>query len=542
MTAWYVRPDTSHSVTRNGTSYATAWGSWSEIVWGGTGVVAGDTLYLCGAHTYTAQTTIGAHGATSDANRTTIRGDYAADPGSITFTGAAWIDSVRNYTSLVNLRIIGTTTAGYNCIYQSASAGFVADGCTFSGADNGITLGSGTAFTSCSIRNCAFSGHTNAAINQSISTASVNSAGIIVSGNVIHDTGFYGIQLSIATAALDTARLTDYLVSGNTVYNTPGASIYLRACKNDTTTVPGIYSAGLVISGNTVYNCGTVAGASGKHGGLLVMGFSSPLVTGNTVRDTYVTGAGIQTAKNLSPTITFNTISGIRSGTDAASYQGGYPIDGNGIFFDNLTIGGLAFGNHVSDLVSTGDPNSGCGLAIWTATGASYIGNVVENCNRGVFYGRAEETGNVVQNNTFIDCDVGIWKVGTSALTGNITVNNNILHNCTTGFSMGANPSITADYNNVYGHVTAYSGISAGANDKSVDPLLTSYYKPTAASLLASASPLGGSDFYGIPFKSTPNFGAVETTTPRSASSRSAVDSTLRPVSTRVAVRRGAAQ
>jgi hypothetical protein len=535
MATWYVRPDSTHSNVRNGSSYATAWGGWGEIVWGASGVNAGDTLYVCSAHTYTAQTTIGAHGATSDANRTTIRGDYASDPGSITFTGAAWIDSVRNYTSLVNLRIIGTTTAGYNCIYQSAAAGFVVNGCTFSGADNGITLASNVAFTSCSILNSTFSGHSNAGVNQSISAASINSSGIVCTGNVIHDTGFYGIQLSIATAGWDSSRLTNYTVSNNTVYNTPGASIYLRSCKNDTTTVVNLYSSGLVISGNTVYNCGTVAGASGKHGGLLVMGFNAPNITGNTVRDTYVTGAGIQTAKNLSPLITFNTISGIRSGTDSASYQGGYPIDGNGIFFDNLTIGGLAFGNHVSDLVSTGDPNSGTAFAFWTAIGAKFVGNVAVNCNRGVFYGRTEETGNVVQNNTFINCSAGIWKVGTSALTGNVTVKNNILHNCATGFSIGANPSITADYNNVYGHVTAYSGISAGANDVSVNPLLDSTYKPATASLQTGGVYLGGKDFYGKEFPAVSPIGAVAHIASKSTATRSV---TTRNVTTRVTTKR----
>jgi len=34
MATWYVRPNTSHSGSRNGTSYATAWGGWTEIVWG----------------------------------------------------------------------------------------------------------------------------------------------------------------------------------------------------------------------------------------------------------------------------------------------------------------------------------------------------------------------------------------------------------------------------------------------------------------------------------------------------------------------------
>jgi hypothetical protein len=430
------------------------------------------------------------------------------------------MDAFRSYTSIVNLRIT-STAAGYNCIYQSASAGFILDGCTLIGGDTGITLGSGTAFTSCSIINNTIYGQSIAGINQNISVASVNSSGIIVSGNTVRDTSLYGIYLAIASAGWDSSQLTNYTILNNTVYGTPGASIYLRSCKNDTTTVVNLYSSGLVISGNTVHSCGTVAGDNGKHGGLLVMGFNAPNITGNTVRGTYVTGAGIQTAKNLSPLITFNTISGIRSGTDSASYQGGYPIDGNGIFFDNLTIGGLATGNYISDLISTGDPNSGCGLAIWTATGASYIGNVVENCNRGVFYGRAEETGNVVQNNTFINCDVGIWKVGTSALTGNITVNNNILHNCTTGFSIGANPSITADYNCVHGATTAYSGISAGGNDLSVNPNLDIAYRPQEAAVKSVGANLGGFDFYGKEFRASPNIGAADSVVSKSVTARS---------------------
>lgn len=531
MATWYVRPDTSHNATRNGTSYATAWGGWAEIVWAGAGIAAGDTLYICGSHAYTTQTTIGAHGATSDANRMVIRGDYSAASGSIAYSGASWMDAYQPYTSIINLTI-SSTASGYNCIYQSAAAGFVLDGCTLIGGDSGIVLGSGTAFTSITIRNCNISGQSIAGINQSISTASIVSAGVTITGNTIHDTSLYGIQLSIASSAWTTSSLKNYLVANNNVYNTPGPSIYLRTCNNDLVTYPTIYSPGLTVSGNNVRNCGTTAGDNGKHGGILVMGFSSPIIINNLVKDTFVTGAGIQTAKNKYPLIALNTVSGIRSGTDTASFQGGYPIDGNGIFFDNLTIGGLAFGNRISNLVSTGDPNSGTGLAFWTATGAKFIGNIVENCNRGVFYGRSEETGNVVRNNTIINCNVGIWKVGTNVLTGNITVKNNIFHNCATGFSIPANPGITADYNCVYGATTAYSGISAGSNDLSVNPSLDSRNRPQTTSVKTGGSQASGLDFYGNPFGSTVAMGAVSTIPSKSITSRSVTSrsSTIRDV------------
>lgn len=518
MTTWYVRPDTSHSGTRNGTSYAAAWGGWSEIVWGASGVNAGDTLYVCGNHAYAASIAVGTHGATSDANRVTIRGDYAASPGVISLNTVGWFDAGKSYTTLKALTFNGGAP-GYQCIYLSASAGFVVNGCTFAGGYDGVTLASNVAFTSCSIINNTMYGQDNAGINQSIATASIVSAGVIVTGNTVHDTSLYGIQLSIASAAWTTSSFKDYLVANNTVYNTPGPSIYLRTCNNDAVTAPTIYSPGLVMSGNTVHNCGTAAGDNGNHGGLWLAGFSSPVVSNNTVRDCYVTGAGIQTAKNQSPLVAFNTISGIRSGTSTPFFQSGFPIDGNGIFFDNLTIGGLAYGNRVSDLVSTGVQNSGTGLAFWTATGSKFIGNIVENCFVGAAYGHSSETGNHLLNNTFINCTTGIDKVGTDALTGNITVKNNIFHKCSDGFSIGANPSITADYNCIYGASNPYIGIAKGANDLSVHPLLDADYRPQAAALKRTGANLGGKDFYGKQFYQSPNIGAVDdlTTTPRYA-------------------------
>lgn len=47
---WYVRPSTGGVYgSDNGTSYANAWNSLSDVVWGVSGVNTGDTLYVCGS-------------------------------------------------------------------------------------------------------------------------------------------------------------------------------------------------------------------------------------------------------------------------------------------------------------------------------------------------------------------------------------------------------------------------------------------------------------------------------------------------------------
>lgn len=90
-TTWYVRPPGGDYGTEDGTTYADAWDGLENVVWGGAGVVAGDTLYVCGTHlsTYSGGNPPKLDvGSGSNGSRITIRGDYGGDAGII--WGAAY--------------------------------------------------------------------------------------------------------------------------------------------------------------------------------------------------------------------------------------------------------------------------------------------------------------------------------------------------------------------------------------------------------------------------------------------------------------------
>lgn len=85
--SWYL--DNTASGSANGTSWANAWTDPASVVWGVSGVKAGDTLYISGgstSQTYTNGFTVGASGTA--ANRITIRvGQDAGHNGTVIFDG-----------------------------------------------------------------------------------------------------------------------------------------------------------------------------------------------------------------------------------------------------------------------------------------------------------------------------------------------------------------------------------------------------------------------------------------------------------------------
>lgn len=81
---FYVRPG-QHATygTGDGTSYNNAWNGITNIVWRGTGVLPGDTIYVCGTNIFTlggANQYFNKGIANLGTNGVTIRGDYGPDP------------------------------------------------------------------------------------------------------------------------------------------------------------------------------------------------------------------------------------------------------------------------------------------------------------------------------------------------------------------------------------------------------------------------------------------------------------------------------
>lgn len=511
MATWYVRPSTAHGSTRNGTSYATAWGGWGEIVWGGAGVVGGDTLYVCGAHTASADVTVGAHGASSNAARATVSGGYGGDPGSLTIA-SGFLNIARNFTNIADLTLVRTTTVG--TILYCPVSNVTISGMDISGTGTGISI-DGTAARSNivirgnSIHDCTGTlGSSGRGIAFIASTASLTHSSISVVGNTITRCTDFGLRFSMESAAWDTSTFDGIFFSGNNISYCGGVSALLRSGNADTTTWPAVLSKNIYVWNNTISNCGTTAGANGQHGGIAVSGCTAPWISANRVSNCYVTGAGIQTAKNVNPVIIRNIVHSIRSGSPTSAFQNGLPIDGNGVFLDNLTRGGIVRENVIYDLVSTGNPNSGTGLSFWNTTVAgAFESNFVYDCYIGGSYGNATETGNEFVGNTFVNCAVGIYKHGTGVLTGNCVIKNNLFINCPSAFTGATNPGATWDYNAYTGTLT---GISAGAHDITSDPLVGAGYAPLPTSpLLGAGVHLGYTrDFSGRQRPNPPSIGA----------------------------------
>lgn len=125
-TSWYVNNAVASS--GDGTTWATAWKNFSNIVWGSSGVKAGDTLYISGgstSRTYSEGLTIGASGTSG--NPITIRpGSASSSPSGhtgkviitntggngIAFTGKSYITIDGQYGSTRNIVLQGNGYSG----------------------------------------------------------------------------------------------------------------------------------------------------------------------------------------------------------------------------------------------------------------------------------------------------------------------------------------------------------------------------------------------------------------------------------------------
>lgn len=516
MADWFVRPNTSHSGTRDGTSYATAWGGWTEIVWGGAGVIAGDTLYVCDSHSYGAILAIGAHGATSG-SRVTIRGDYAGHPGSITFTaGDFYIDANRNYTTITALTVNAGT---YACISPGGTPliGLTVSNCTFSAgsapqAPIRFRPLNGWSYQDIVINGNSFSG--GAGTNEGGSaiqwyhTATWVSA---VSGLQIYDNTFTGclsqravILLKAKNEAGVGTKLSDIIIRDNTF--TDCHAVVVEAYGPETY---GVH-AGIRIYNNTITNQSQV-GILG--GGFALGGFGPSTTPGFGTNDIYNNWcSGLHGLTGFCNPMygtyrIFNNYAENITTTD---------IDGCGVLFDHECKDSVAFCNEFRDIHGKGASDnfdSGFGILVLDATNCTAYGNLIVNCLTGVAFGNKNAgQSSDIYNNTFVNCSkAGAYLVGGADNTTNI-VRNNIFTTTdnTIPFAKVNSIAWTGESSNCFYGFGASPSHTLAASTVTSDPELDGAYRPRGAAVKRTGLYLGGKDVYGKHFYDPPNMGAVD--------------------------------
>lgn len=512
MTTWYVRPSTSHSATRNGTSYATAWGGWSEITWGASGVTDGDTLYVCGEHAYDSGISVGNHGASEEAERVTIA-SYPSDPGSITFTGSSILTVGRSYTTLSGL----TITAGTgNCIFTfGAIVGLIIVGCTLNGSTGSpvinISGGNGYSQTDLTVNGNDFIG--GGGSNGSAISWLVAASGTPVCNLnrvTISDNSFTGCSATRAVVCLriedsgsEDTNMADIVATGNTFDECYAVAMEIYG--------PGVYgrNTGIQVTDNIIRDQMPL---STFGGGISVGGFGPSLTDG--FGDNVI--ARNRGYRLEGPTGLVNVFYGTyvihnNYGEDLSTHT----IDGNGILFDHGADDCVAYANEFRRLTGNdGVANSGCGIMVLDATNCTAYGNIVNGCRVGLYVGnKGSDQSSDIRNNTFTGCTiVGLDILSTADMETNL-VRNNIYTTADSeipSVSVASGTFLGESYNCFHGFGSA-SGHTLDENTVTTDPELDVILcSPVSAIRGGGVFVDSVTDFYGKAFRNPPIIGAVE--------------------------------
>jgi parallel beta-helix repeat protein len=413
---WYVRPSSGEYGDEDGTSYAKAFDGFSDITWGGGGVSAGDTLYICGTHDSTLTLT-DKHGTSG--SRITITGNCPGDPGSIDLASAANNGIVGTYYDYITIEDLTVS----NGLSHGVAAG---DGCnnlifnrvvSHSNGDNGfvlynydnnpihdITLNSCIAYSNASagfsigpfaynftFNNCrsyqnaqtnAAHGYTSGSANQTYSSGWVNTSGTIYSKG-----SAYPVSLSITTIER-VINATDgpYQLTQNTgTPTTPGSgewginggTLYINIGADPN-------GKSIIASQNTCYNIvynECFAYSMPKVGGAEGIGISLDDFTNNsTIKKCTIysnEGPGITVNKGTGNKIIYNTL--YSNGGGIAVYSNSYNIDVFNNTIYESTSSGIYVGSFADDVIAKNNiVSAGTGIGIESETS---ITNCVGNYN-----------------------------------------------------------------------------------------------------------------------------------------------------------------
>ena len=520
MADWFVRPDTTHNTTRNGLSYDTAWGGWSEIVWGS--LAAGDTLYACGTFNLTSTIAIGAHGGTAT-NRVTVSGGYAPARGYITVvqSGGVFLISARANTRITGFRFQNLTSnaifvgsAATNCLYDFNT--FVA--VSGSGPLIGLDSATGNNHNGVYVRNNIFTGvsSTNGgsalnwfptiAINSTLTDIQIEDN---IFTNITSTTARGVIHFRVQNDANVASKMVRIRVNRNQFLGYSGVAMELNSGFNTFA-----QSQGLEVRSNTFAN-GREA-AAGVGGCMSIWGFGTddsmgkPVITGNTFTD-------VQGAAGFANVFFGNYEIYGNSGRNLTTTT----IDGNGVLFDYGCQYARAYANRFFDIRGkVGAVNSGVGVMVLDSTNVEVFGNYVEGCLTGVFYGNL--TGNTtgqsssIYNNTFIGCrNNGVYGLSTMDKTTNTFQNNIVVAATNTAVSVNNNGATwtSTETNNTFFGFSGTSNHTLNGSDSTANPVLSTGFPTTSTPVGVFIKPQIDGQLSA--FWNPPTCGAYEVVRPR---------------------------
>lgn len=524
MTDWFVRPDASHGGTGSGADYANAFQGWPNILWGtaSNGVGPGDTLYVCGTHSYSANLTMGNHLATAG-SRVTIRGDHAQYPGSITLSSGAFLDANKNYTTVTKLPItaLNNVTGSNPCISPGGTPliGLWITDCTLTGGLDALIKF--RAFNNWGFHDCIIEGNTFnggvatelGCIQWYVTSAVLSTIKRLTIRNNTFQNNTARATILLRSNYLDVASAEDVLIYGNKFLDCKGAAVESE-CKKTVGGVEVGANKGIRIYDNTLINQG-LNGILG--GGFSLTGYELSTTPGFGTNDIYGNWcSGLHGLTGFCNPM-FGTY---RIFNNYAENITTIDIDGCGVLFDHQCHDSVAFSNEFRDIHGkpTDNFSTGFGILVLDAIRCKAYGNLIVNCLHGVAFGNKQSgtlpsgQSSEIYNNTFVNCaKSGAYLVGGADNTANIVRNNIFTTTDNTAPAVKVNSAAwTGESNNCFHGFGASSNHTLHASTVTSNPQLNGAYRPASTAIVRKGIYLGGRDVYGKPFHKNPNIGAVE--------------------------------
>lgn len=514
---WYVRPTPQGS--HDGTSYANAWGTLTNVVWGGGGVTSGDTLYICGLHFITMHDAPFTQGQLNIVSGVTIRGDYPGDAGTV-FCGAQWqlagennwqgpdangvywnptINRNANYYALVfqctstniyrlDLQTNTTWTGGLGASAFIGNTNFVK---TVDGSKPNANLATssyGYFFNLTGLQNITFQ-------NLKVISHMLQNGVIAGSSNVT----FTGCTLSDDCLDYLLTKNDNWIFSGNEISFASAGGIY--AYDNAVSGVTGPNN--LTITNNYFHDIGfgRYSGSDGHAIGIRGA-ITNCTISGNT---SVGTGPSIDFfgGGQTNVIVSYNVVKDTAIGTPDTGH--GIVLEGGG-----SKQGFQIYGNILENIgTNATQPYHGAGIAGVPDNLVLIYNNTIHNAYVGLEWTPVSTAIKIkFQNNIVSLPRYSFFRTSSTGLDGSGVVDNNLFYtNSAIGNAWNISGAFTHDTHSVFANPSFVSASPSIATDFRLN---------TGSPAIGAGTAVGiGTDFGGNAFKSPPAIGAWEIILPQ---------------------------